>query len=216
MPLPLGRATCGAFVMAQPLERAARPGPSKGHFQRATFTPSAACQVHRMPTKSSYSAKPACHICLNTPALVHFWKYRCTVLPDPYSFGTAFHGHPAPRWPLRGPQVAVSTPSRGCREAITGRTAFEGVWQPVRITYRIPPIVLRLSAAGRPAMCLRLLPRPRKCPFESGPLRGHRGARGHIATLVLAAMARSAPINYLTIPNSPHLHTAFEHLHSSS
>jgi len=28
--------------------------------------------------------------------------------------------HPlAPRWPLRGPQVAVSTPSRGCREAIS-------------------------------------------------------------------------------------------------
>lgn len=60
-----------------------------------TIAPSMLCQVHAMPSKSSYSANPLRHSRTNTPWRFHCWKYLWIELALPNrSSGNAFHWHP--------------------------------------------------------------------------------------------------------------------------
>ena len=56
--------------------------------------PSMLCQSQSMPINSSYSCRAACQSLRNTPRFCQRWKYRCRLLPEPNSGGTAFHWQP--------------------------------------------------------------------------------------------------------------------------
>jgi hypothetical protein len=56
--------------------------------------PSMLCQLHAIPSISSYSASPFLHSFRKKPASTHFRKYACTLLELPNSFGRAFHWMP--------------------------------------------------------------------------------------------------------------------------
>jgi hypothetical protein len=61
------------------------------------MVPSRLCHSQSMPITSSYSYRATSHGVRNTPRFCHRWKYRCRLLPEPNSGGTAFQWHPVRR-----------------------------------------------------------------------------------------------------------------------
>ena len=61
------------------------------------WLPSMLCQLHAIPSISSYSASPFFQSLRKKPASAHFRKYAWTLLALPNSLGRAFHWMPVRR-----------------------------------------------------------------------------------------------------------------------